>query len=473
MQLPLTNPDTLFEELLQDLPPETVQMARAFKAFVRAKKVKTPAQLLRVVFLYCGLDKSLREVAGTFTALYESMTDQAVAERLRACGPWVKAMLRRMLPLSAVETLPQGRRFVVIDASSIQAPGATGTDHRLHIAMDLVSLQFLEVLVSDVHTGETLKHFTLAPGDVAVANRGYAHCQGMSAAVQQGADLIVRLNPFSVVLRDAVGGPLELCATLKRQHTETLRTLAVELCATGGQHEVRGWVHAYRLNAEQANRARQKCRQGRKKGTPTLARVLQLSADERAYLFALARRPLPPAPALDIHPVRPVLQTLLAALEPYPANLRDDRWYVLAWNRAESLIADWAALPPAQRHVVWNHFTNLRLRQMLVDWSGDARTQLALFRMASRRHAGAAWLADFSDRLQQVSPEFRTWWSQHEVQQQRERAIVMQHPRVGRLVLERVAFVVEANPSLSLRVLLPLPDADTAAKLQRLWAEPG
>ena len=51
MQLPLTDPDTLFEELLQDLPPETVQMARAFKAFVRAKKVKTPAQLLRVVFL--------------------------------------------------------------------------------------------------------------------------------------------------------------------------------------------------------------------------------------------------------------------------------------------------------------------------------------------------------------------------------------------------------------------------------------
>ena len=96
MQLPLTDPDTLFEELLQDLPPETAQMAREFKAFVRAKKVKTPGQLLRAVFLYCGLDKSLREVAGPFTALYESMTDQAVAERLRACGPWGQARLRRL-----------------------------------------------------------------------------------------------------------------------------------------------------------------------------------------------------------------------------------------------------------------------------------------------------------------------------------------------------------------------------------------
>src|SRR5207245_3945625 len=207
-------------------------MTRAIKVFVRAKKVKTPAQLLRVVFLYCGLDKPLREVAGTFTALYESMTDQSVAERLRACGPWVQAMLRQMFPMAAVEPLPTGRRFVVIDASSIQAPGATGTDHRLHIAMDLVSLQFIEVLVSDVHTGETLTHFTWAPGDVAVADRGYAQCQGMRAAVKQGAALIVRRNPFSVVLSEAAGAPVELCAALKRPHTDSLRTLAVALRAT-------------------------------------------------------------------------------------------------------------------------------------------------------------------------------------------------------------------------------------------------
>jgi hypothetical protein len=96
----------------------------------------------------------------------------------------------------------------------------------------------------------------------------------MSAAIQQGADLIVRLHPFSVVLCDAGGVPLELCAALRRQHMETLRTLAVALYATGGQHEVRGWVHAYRLNAEQANRARQKCRQGHKKGTPTAESLL-------------------------------------------------------------------------------------------------------------------------------------------------------------------------------------------------------
>ena len=274
MQLPLTDPDTLFAELLQDLPPAVSELAREHKAFVRAKKVQTPEQLLRIVLLYCGLDKPLRTVAGTFTALYEPLTDQSVAERLRACGPWVKALLREMLPPISVAVLPEGYRFRVIDASTVQAPGATGTDHRLHICMDLVSLEFQEVLVTDVQGGETLKHFTFQPGDVVVADRGYAHPQGMRAAVQQGADLIVRLNPFSVVLTTPTGQSLALGAALKRQQTETIRTLAVVIQSADGQQVVRGWVHAYRLSPEQAHRARQKCRQRHKKGTPQAATLL-------------------------------------------------------------------------------------------------------------------------------------------------------------------------------------------------------
>ena len=69
MQMSPAAPDTLFEDLLQDLPPETVTMAREFKAFVRANTVKTPQQLFRVVFLYGGVDKSLRETAADFTLL--------------------------------------------------------------------------------------------------------------------------------------------------------------------------------------------------------------------------------------------------------------------------------------------------------------------------------------------------------------------------------------------------------------------
>ena len=148
--------------------------------------------------------------------------------------------------MAAVETLPPERRFVVIDASSMQAPGATGTDHRLHIAMDLRTLQFVEVLVSDVHTGETLKHFTLRAGDVALADRGYAHAQGMEEAVKQGADILVRLHPLRGVLGEANGQPMILEKALKRQPPDTIRTLPVLIQASGGPSAGPGWVHAYR-----------------------------------------------------------------------------------------------------------------------------------------------------------------------------------------------------------------------------------
>lgn len=172
MQMPPPDPDTLFEDLLQALPLETTAMAREFKAFVRAKKVKTPQQLLRVVFLYCGMDKSLRETAADFTLLYESITDSSIAERWAACRPWVRAVLAKMLHTNAVATLPTPWRFLVIDGSHVQGPGAQGTQDRLHICMDLVQLQFVSITVTDQPTGESLVHFPLGPGDSALADRG-------------------------------------------------------------------------------------------------------------------------------------------------------------------------------------------------------------------------------------------------------------------------------------------------------------
>jgi hypothetical protein len=130
------------------------------------------------------------------------------------------------------------------------------------------------VLVTDVHSGETFKHFALGPGVVVVADRGYAQPQGMRAVVQQGAALIVRLNPCSVVLRTPTGQPLALGAVWKRQQAQTIRTLPGVIRSAGGQHEVRGWGQAYRLSGEQANRARQKCRQRHKTGQPQAETLL-------------------------------------------------------------------------------------------------------------------------------------------------------------------------------------------------------
>ena len=265
MQMPPTDPDTLFEDLLQDLPPETIAMAYEFKAFTRARKIKTPQQLLRAVLLYCGLDQSLREVAGTMTLLVQRLTDSAIAERLAACRPWVKALLAKMVPPKERVPLPHGRRFIVIDGSTVQAPGARGIHYRLHLGLDLVTLQFTHIHISDAKTGESLRHFALGPNDIAVAE-----------TVQAGAHLVVRLNPYNMPLSQPDDTPLDLIQALQQQAPCTVRSLPVRVGPP--TQRVTGWVHAYRLSEEQANKARAVCRQrNSKKGHTPQARTLFLA----------------------------------------------------------------------------------------------------------------------------------------------------------------------------------------------------
>ncbi len=204
-----------------------------------------------------------------------------------------------------------------------------------------------------------------------------------------------------------------------------------------------------------------------------LARVLQLGRDERLHLFQLARRPLPPAALHVPETVHPVFHDVLTALEPSPAHIRDHRWNVLAWNRAESLVADWEAYPAVERNIVWQHFAHLSLRRLMVNWEREAHTLLALFRMEGGLHLDDPWFTILIDRLQQVSAEFRHWWSLYEVQQQRELPIEFHHPDVGRLVFQPVTVVIVYDQHLFLRVLMPLSAADIAAKLRQLMQEGG
>ena len=160
-------------------------MARECTAFVRAKKGKTPQQLLRVGLLSCGVDQSLRETAADFTLLYESMTDSSMAERLAACRPWGQAVWAKRLQPPAVATLPAPWRLLGIDGRHVQGPGAQGPQYRLHICMDLGQLQCVSLTVPDQQTGASLVHFPWGPGAIALAARGYASAPPIVATVRK------------------------------------------------------------------------------------------------------------------------------------------------------------------------------------------------------------------------------------------------------------------------------------------------
>ncbi|MHB8618509.1 MAG: helix-turn-helix transcriptional regulator [Chloroflexota bacterium] len=200
----------------------------------------------------------------------------------------------------------------------------------------------------------------------------------------------------------------------------------------------------------------------------SVAAALLLDSTERRHLFALADDlQLPTAGGSNL--VRSALQQLLDQQEPSPAYVMGSRWDVLAWNHAASaVLADFEAIPVEDRNMVWLLFTDTRFRRLLVDWEAHAQAVLAQFRTDCGFHVGERRFANMIDRLRATSPEFGTWWQWHDVRLRPTERREFNHPIAGRLVLQQFTFVTSDNPDLRVVVYVPLPEADSARKLQGL-----
>jgi IS4 transposase len=105
---------------------------------------------------------------------------------------------------------------VLVDASTVNAPGNTGIDWRVHLGFDLASFQIRDVKLTDVRGGEALRRYHLEPGDVAVADRGYSRRTDLAAVNSKGCDYIVRLNWRGVPLIDLDGEPFDFVENARR-----------------------------------------------------------------------------------------------------------------------------------------------------------------------------------------------------------------------------------------------------------------
>ena len=93
-------------------------------------------------------------------------------------------------------------RFIVIDGSTVQEPGATGTTYRLHIAIDLINLSLRQVEVTTDKTGENLGHYQLEPGDVVLVDRGYNLPKTLVPILDRSGEIVLRYNAHSMKLYD-------------------------------------------------------------------------------------------------------------------------------------------------------------------------------------------------------------------------------------------------------------------------------
>jgi hypothetical protein len=274
MSHPTSEADSQILALLQDLGVDRVdsdeldELARRSKAFVRSRKVRSALELMRIVFLYCGLDKSLRETAACHSALSETISDEAISCRLLNSRSLLHILLARQLSPAQRATAPHDRRVLAIDATHVSGPGAKGTEHRIHTCISLHGLEVIGIKLTDGTVAESLDHFVFVVGDIALIDAGYCHRAAFHSAAAKGVALIGRFNPYGFQCTHAttgvvLTGPL-WAKELKGQAPGTIRAIPVKFSGGHpGDEEIQVEILAYALPEEAANRRRQQYRQER------------------------------------------------------------------------------------------------------------------------------------------------------------------------------------------------------------------
>jgi transcriptional regulator with XRE-family HTH domain len=185
-----------------------------------------------------------------------------------------------------------------------------------------------------------------------------------------------------------------------------------------------------------------------------IAQALHLGRAERAYLFELAGRRDPAAPAAA--PVDRPSAAMAAIVNafPGPAYALDAGWNAVAWNpAAERLFPGW--LDGAERNLLRFVFCASQARSLIVDWEDRARRVLAEFRADFGRSREDREMRRLADALSAEEPLFARWWTEQGVLDREGGLRRFQHPTEGLLSFEQATFHPAERPDWKLVVLLP------------------
>lgn len=301
--------DEEWEVLASFLPRGWRELARQTGAMRRARgAVRTPEVLLRLLLLHVATGLSLKQAAARAEVQgLASVSDVALLKRLRSSAGWLRELARQLFSASrfarVTTALPQGRRLRAVDATTVEEPGATGTDWRVHYSIRLPEMACDFYELTDASRGETYRRVPVAPGDILLGDRGYSQREGVAHVRAEGGDVIVRLNSAAFPLRQPESGaPFELLPHLRRLRGHQPGEWAVQFEAQKRQWAAR--LCAVRKSRAAAGEAKKKLLAvARKKGKQVQPSTLEL-AEYVIVLTTLSRDLLDTHAVLDLYRAR-------------------------------------------------------------------------------------------------------------------------------------------------------------------------
>lgn len=291
------------------LPEGWRELAAETGAMQRARgEIRSPETLLQILLLHVATGLSLKQAAARAEVQgLAVISDVALLKRLRRAEVWLGTLARRMFEASRFGSeaarVPTGRRLRAVDATTVEEPGATGTDWRIHYAISLPEMRCDFYEVTDNTGGETYKRLPVHRGDIILADRGYGHREGVAHVLRHHGDVIVRLNSTNFPLLHAKhDGAFELLPHLRRLRGHRPGEWPVRFVADGKRWTAR--LCAIRKSRQATERAQQQIRQRASKKQTQLRPETLESAEYICVLTSLTGDVLATPGVLDLYRAR-------------------------------------------------------------------------------------------------------------------------------------------------------------------------
>src|SRR4030067_3523991 len=285
------------------LPSGWQTKAKERGAVRRCRKFDNAETLLRILLIHLADGCSLREtVVRAKQGNIASISDVALLKRLKTSGEWFRWMavgvMGKWIEKQPAAIFGKELRIRVIDGSTIQEPGSTGSTWRIHYSIGLPSLQCDEVYVTSPEIGESFERFTVHPGELFLGDRNFGRRADIWHVVQGGGQVLVRINLTNLPLVRKDGSPFPL---LRRLRTLTKTELGDwEVWGAYENTLLAGRVCALKKNKEAAEKARRKALQENSRKGAT-GKPETIEAAGYTFVFTTLDRNFIPTKVLEMY----------------------------------------------------------------------------------------------------------------------------------------------------------------------------
>lgn len=202
-----------------------------------------------------------------------------------------------------------------------------------------------------------------------------------------------------------------------------------------------------------------------------VATALQLTIDERKYLYALALETGSGASLMreELPEISPSLQRILQELRYCPTIISDRRCHIVGWNQAAShVFLDFQQIPLEQRNMISLLFTRKEFRRLAVNWEHFVSGFLAIFRAYYGQYVEDDWYDRFLEEMKSAHPDFHHLWEQSQVSSAPEVLIEFRHAKAGKMLFDLTSLSVHGSADLRCSIYTPAPKSSTESKLRQL-----